>query len=88
MTFFRHSVLLLLPTYYYYCYYHHHHHYFHLMAILLGEPGSAGSISGPPPSVLGENLWRLVEQVLWARCPSCHQNISVKALYGIESTHP
>jgi len=49
---------------YYYCYYNNNNNYycFHLMAIFPGEPGSAGSTSGPPPlTVLEQNLWGLLD---------------------------
>jgi len=57
------------------------------LCFFLGEPGSAGSASGPPPPVPEENLWRLMEWgFLQAGCPSCHPTSSVKALKGAQST--
>jgi len=38
------------------------YYYFTLMAIFPGEPRSAGSPSGPPPSVQKQNVWGSVEQ--------------------------
>jgi len=44
---------------------------------------------GPPLRILEENLWGLVElEFLWAKCPSCQQTISVKALKAMQSSNP
>ena len=44
--------------------------------------------SGPPP-VPEQNLHGLVEWgFLWARCPSCHPAVVVKAQKGTQSTNP
>ena len=54
------------------------------MAIFRGETGSADSpFSGPPPSVLEDNLMRISGLAFsQAGCPSCHPTVSVKTLNG------
>ena len=59
-------------------------------AIFPDEPGPASSNLGPPlvKSVPEQNLWISRTGVLWARCPSCHPTVSVKALQGTQNTNP
>ena len=67
-----------------------HMHMHHVNGHCPARPGSAGSPMGPPhPAVSQENFRRLVERGSeQARCPSCHQTISVKALKGTQGTDP